>query len=145
VLRLAPPHVSLAHNRIATTRIAAAMELGDEAGARAVWRDCQVQPHARLVCPREPAVGCLLPPGRGGSADMATKQLTAAPLATPQENGQPDELAKTIMVEALIHFGKVAACDVAAVASESVSGHGWCLEGIVINQKCMACVANVES
>ena len=42
VLRLVPPHIPLTEDRILTTRIATAMERGDEAGARAVWREAQV-------------------------------------------------------------------------------------------------------
>jgi hypothetical protein len=43
VLRLVPPHISLTDNRILTTRIATAMEQGDEAAAWKVWREAQVR------------------------------------------------------------------------------------------------------
>lgn len=42
VLQLVPGHIPLSHGRIVTSRIMAAMEAGDEAAARDVWRDCQV-------------------------------------------------------------------------------------------------------
>lgn len=37
VLRLVPPHISLNDDRIVTTRIATAMEVGDEAAVHEVW------------------------------------------------------------------------------------------------------------
>ena len=43
MLRLVPPHISLTDNRIVTTRIATAMEQGDEAAAWAVWREALVR------------------------------------------------------------------------------------------------------